>query len=276
MLSPQERKEIFAKANAIITGDHFVYAQKPDGWYHGSEYVNKDAIYPYEEYVSALCAGIAEHFANAGIETVVGPTVGGVALVQWTTHWLKRLPHVGYQKIMAVCADEEDVLGQKELRDDELRKMGHVINLQAVGSVQIELWEHDLKFRRVSFSTKVGTRRIIKRGYDKHVKGKRCLIVEDIVNSGATVAKTRDAILAAGGEVIGVGCLCNRSGGKVTAATLCVLELFSLLDVDMKMFKEDELGYCHICRQIGRGSVRLDLGKGKEFLSRLGLKPGDK
>lgn len=268
MLTQQEIKDIFAKANAIIIGDHFVYAKKETGWFHGSDYVNKDAIYPFTSYVSKLCWAIAWHFVGKGIDVVVGPTIGAVSLAQWTAD--KLLP------ALAVCADEEDVLEQKELRDDELRKMGHVINLQATGPIQIELWEHDLRLRRISFSVKTGTRRVIKRGYDKHVKDKQCLIVEDVINSGATVVKTRDAIIAAGGEVVGVGCLCNRSGGKVTAETLGVPELFSLLDVDMKMFPEDEQGFCPICREKGRGSVRLDLGKGKEFLSRFNLYPGDK
>lgn len=271
MLSPQGIKDLFVKANAIITGDHFVYAKKETGWFHGSDYVNKDAIYPFENCVSALCKEIAEHFVNTGVDVVVGPTVGAVRLSSWTTHWLNILPHEYSRQaleVLDVGADEEDVLEQKELRDDELRKIGYVINLQANGPVQVELWEHDLKLRRISFSTKVGTRRVIKRGYDKHVKGKRCLIVEDVINSGATVAKTRDAVLEAGGEVIGVGCLCNRSGGKITAQTLCVPELFSLLDVDMKMFPEDE---CPICKERGPKSVRTDLGKGKEFLVRKGL-----
>lgn len=89
-----------------------------------------------------------------------------------------------------------------------------------------------------------------------------------MINSGLTVAKTRDAVAEAGGEVIGVGCLCNRSGGKVTAESLGVIDLFSLLDLDMQMYPEDE---CPICKERGLKSVRIDLGKGKEFLARRGL-----
>ena len=51
MLSEIELKQIFAEAEAIITDDHFVYAKKADGWYHGREYVNKDAIYPHTKFV---------------------------------------------------------------------------------------------------------------------------------------------------------------------------------------------------------------------------------
>jgi len=82
------------------------------------------------------------------------------------------------------------------------------------------------------------------------------------------VIKTVDAIRAAGGEVIGVGALCNRSGGKVAADTLGVPELFALMNLRMEMFKEEE---CPLCEKYGPKSVRTDLGKGKEFLARVGL-----
>lgn len=233
MLSPQRIKEIFAQASAIIPDDHFVYAKKETGWFHGPAYVNKDAIYPYTKYVSDLCRDLAVYFALARPEVVVGPTVGAVALAQWTAHW-SNWGRENDTPVLAVCADEEDVIED-----------GH----------------------------KVGTRRVINRGYDKFVKGKRCLIVEDIVNSGLTVVKTIAAVEAAGGEVIGVGALCNRSGGKVTTQSLKVRELFSLLHVSMEMFPEEN---CPICKEKGRGSVRTDLGKGKEFLARAGIQPGDK
>ncbi len=274
MLDKQEIKDIFAKSGAIITDDHFVYAKKADGWYHGRAYVNKDAIYPHTNFVSQLCGQIALYFARFKVETVVGPTVGAVNLSQWTAYWLNNTLAGGMQPIArAICADEEDILEQKQ------ESMGTIgfREFLANGVVKIEGEPNHLgnfgSLVKITFFTKVGTRRIIKRGYDALVKEHRCLIVEDIISTGLTVAKTRDAILEAGGEVVGVACLCNRSGGKILAPNLCVPELFSLFDVNMEMFKEED---CPICREKGRGSVRLDLGKGKEFLARLSLKPGDK
>ena len=262
MLTSQEINEIFAQRDAIVTGSHLVYAKKPDGWYHGYDYVNKDAIYPYTDSISTLCREISRRFIYKDIDVVVGPTVGGVALAQWVTHWLKHMSEViaNHQRIYAVCADEEDVLAPKEI--DVTR--GGLISASGMVTIKCD----QLNRVVVSYSEKVGTRRVIKRGYDKHVKGKQCLIVEDVINSGATVVKTREAVLKVGGEVVGVGALCNRSGGKVTAETLGVPELFSLLDVDMKMFPEDS---CPICKERGPKSVRTDLGKGSEFLVRKGL-----
>jgi len=270
MLSEIELKQIFAEAGAIITDDHFVYAKKEKGWFHGPAYVNKDNIYLHTHQVRLLCRDFVEHFKNRQVDVVVGPTVGAVILAHWTAHLLTLLREGLFpaKEVFAVCADEEDVSEQKQ------ETMGTVgcREFLANGIVKIEGVPDSLgKFGslvKITFSTKVGTRRVIKRGYDKLVKGKRCLIVEDVINSGLTVAKTRDAVLEAGGEVIGVGCLCNRSGMKSTAETFGVADLFSLLDLDMQMYPESE---CPICKERGPKSVRTDLGKGKEFLIRMGL-----
>jgi orotate phosphoribosyltransferase len=263
MLTQERIKEIFAKANAIITGDHFVYAKKADGWYHGPDYVNKDAIYPFVGLVDELCREIANHFSKFGIEAVVGPAIGAVSLSQWTAH---RLTYMTRQEVLAIFADEEDVLQRRHFPI-----AARMLNFEAFGTVSLNNSfdsSGKIDLAEVNYFAKIGTGRVIKRGYDKLIKGKRCLIVEDIINSGITVAKTRDAVIAVGGEVIGVGCLCNRSGGRVTAQTLCVPELFSLLDLDMKMFPEAD---CPICREKGQQSVRTDLGKGREFLRQVGL-----
>ncbi len=99
------------------------------------------------------------------------------------------------------------------------------------------------------------------------MKGKNCLIIEDVTNTGRTIIKTIQAVTDAKGKVMGVGTLCNRSGGRVTAQTLGVPKLFSLLDLDLEMFPEAD---CPICKEKGWESVRLDLGKGREFLARIG------
>ncbi|MCX6765090.1 MAG: hypothetical protein NT148_00945 [Candidatus Nealsonbacteria bacterium] len=71
MLAQDVVRQIFSQAQAIITGDHLVYAKKPDGWYHGYDYVNKDAIYPHVRSLSLLCRDIADHFLDHKIEVVV-------------------------------------------------------------------------------------------------------------------------------------------------------------------------------------------------------------
>jgi len=264
LLNKEQINYIFSAAKAIITDDHFVYAKKSDGWYHGSAYVNKDAIYPYTRFISPLCKDIADYFSGNDIEVVVGPTVGAVSLSQWVAH--HYAPFAFQREVLAVYADEEDVFQEYTC---EFKYFKFFLKHDFRPGIILTAVHGDAAIEEVSFKIKIGTQRILRRGYDKIVEGKRCLVVEDIINSGATVGKTIGAIKAAGGEVVGVGALCNRSGGKVTAGNLCVPELFSLLDLQMEMFKEDE---CPICKEKGPESVRTDLGKGKEFLIRMGLK----
>lgn len=260
-----QAKEIFKKRNSIITGSHFVYAKKADGWYHGYDYVNKDAILLYVRDVSELCSMIAYNFREDGIEVVVGPTVGGVSLAQWVTYWLCSFNRQ-QPEVLAVYADEEDVIESWILTKDAISELGFNFGFMASGEVDIALSTNGA-IKKIVYNAKVGTRRILKRGYDKIVAGKRCLIVEDVINTGVTVQKVIKAIETARGEVIGVGVFCNRSGGMVAAETFGV-QMYSLLELNMIMFPEDE---CPICKERGRGSVRTDLGKGKEFLIRKGL-----
>ena len=55
--------------------------------------------------------------------------------------------------------------------------------------------------------------------------------------------------------------LCNR--GRVTDEMIGGVPIFSLLDVEMEMFPEEE---CPVCKEKGPDSVRIDLGKGAEWL----------
>jgi orotate phosphoribosyltransferase len=46
-------------------------------------------------------------------------------------------------------------------------------------------------------------------------RGEKVLVVEDVVTKGGRVQETLDIVHALGGEVVGVGTLVDRSGGKV-------------------------------------------------------------
>lgn len=92
--------QILHTVGAIITDSHFVYTSGK----HGSAYVNKDAVYPYTQEVQKLCAAMAEPFLHQRIDTVAGPTMGGVILTQWIAHTLSA---EGRQ--VAACYAEEKV-----------------------------------------------------------------------------------------------------------------------------------------------------------------------
>ncbi|WP_322488889.1 phosphoribosyltransferase family protein [Chloroflexus sp.] len=92
--------DVLHQLGAIVTNDHIVYTSGR----HGSSYVNKDALYPHTAAASMVGAALARHFADAGVETVAGPTVGGVIMAQWTAHHLSQL---NGREVLAVYAEEE-------------------------------------------------------------------------------------------------------------------------------------------------------------------------
>ena len=91
--------EILGQSKAIITQSHIVYASGK----HGSEYVNKDAVYPDTQATDELCGLIAEHFKDANVEVVVAPAVGGVILSHEVASQLTKAD----QKVIGIYADKE-------------------------------------------------------------------------------------------------------------------------------------------------------------------------
>lgn len=61
---------------------------------------------------------------------------------------------------------------------------------------------------------------IFTRGYDKLVKGKRVLVIEDLTTTGGSVAKVVKSVKEAGGHVVGVGVMVNRDPLHVTAGEI--------------------------------------------------------
>lgn len=221
MIDKEEVVGILASVKAVIVDSHLVYTSGK----HGSAYVNKDAVYPHTKKTAALCNMLAEEFKDDGVEVVIAPAVGGVILSQWTAHYLSAITDI---EVLGVYADKEPVMAAEP------------------GEV---------------FGVHVGDGFVVKRGYNKLVAGKRVLVVEDVVNTGGSVQKTIAAVRACGGNVIGVGALCNRGG--VTAQDLDVPKFVSLMSVTLDAWDEAD---CPLCKQ--GVPVNTDVGKGKEFLAR--------
>lgn len=262
-------RKLFEKTNAVVTNSHFVYTKKADGWYHGDTYINKDALYLCPRLISRLCREIVMRNTDLQFDVAVGATMGGIALTQWVAYWRSELTG---QKTFAVYLEEEDIVETRIIGSPELANFGNPFIFRVNGDVQLFLDNlyTTAELRSVAYQVKTGTRRIARRGYNHIIIGNRCFVIEDVINSGATVVKLLDAIRDLRGEAVGVGALCNRSGGRVSAETLGVPVLNSLMDVDLQMYKEDA---CPICEKLGPQSVRLDLGKGKDFLQRMGFLP---
>ena len=72
--------------------------------------------------------------------------------------------------------------------------------------------------------------------------GERILVAEDVVTTGGSVRETMEAVRAAGGEVVAVVALVDRSGGKVDFG----VRLETLLIEAVETYSPDD---CPLCRQ---------------------------
>src|SRR3989344_2784130 len=101
---------------------------------------------------------------------------------------------------------------------------------------------------------------IFTRGYDKHVKGKKVLVIEDLATTGGSVRKVVDSVKAAGGEVVAVCVMVNRDPKNVTSEV--VGGPFSAMGV-LKAQAFDEVE-CPLCKT--NVPINTDVGHGKKYL----------
>jgi orotate phosphoribosyltransferase len=97
MIDPMQA---LADAGAIITNSHVVYASGR----HGSEYVNKDALYLHPRLTYEICANMAAGIDPDAIDVVAGPAIGGALLAQGVAWHLSQRRSAG--EALAVFAEE--------------------------------------------------------------------------------------------------------------------------------------------------------------------------
>jgi len=198
--------KILKNINAIITDDHFVYTSGR----HGSVYIRKDMLYPNAKKTSQVCMIFAEKFKNKDIDVVVGPSIGGIVLSQWTAFHLSKLKK---KEIFGIFTEKNEDNNQ-----------------------------------------------IFKRDYDKLVKGKKVLIVEDLTTTGGSIKKVAASVRKAGGKVVNVCVMVNRDPKRVTSrsigAPLSHLSVFKAESFDKNR--------CPLCRK----NIPIDtvIGHGKKYL----------
>jgi orotate phosphoribosyltransferase len=141
----------------------------------------------------------------------------------------------------------------------------------AMGGIILAQWTgHALALPAVYAEKAPGGGMALRRGYDRLVRGRRVLLVEDVLNTGGSLADAVAAVRAAGGEVVGAAALCNRGG--VTAAALGVPGLAALVELSLDSWTAEA---CPLCRH----GVPIDtsVGKGEEYLAARGAgAPGDR
>ncbi len=75
----------------------------------------------------------------------------------------------------------------------------------------------------------------LRRGFD--VKGKRVLLIEDIVTTGGSIIKAAEAVRAAGGEVVAFAILVDRSSGRFKPDA----PFEALITLEIESFQPDNL-----------------------------------
>ena len=103
---------------------------------------------------------------------------------------------------------------------------------------------------------------VIKRGYDKLIANKRILVVEDVLTTGGSVKKLVEVTRALGGNIVGLGAICNR-GGVTSVDVGNVPKLFALVNLKLEDWPEAD---CPLCKE--GIPINMDVGKGREFLAR--------
>ncbi len=67
------------------------------------------------------------------------------------------------------------------------------------------------------------------------------MVIEDVITRGGRVQQTIDLVRREGGDVVGVGVIVDRSGGK---ATFDVPVLESLIELQIETFTPEECPLC--------------------------------
>lgn len=247
-MNEQEVLRLLGEVKAIITDSHIVYTSG----LHGSAYVNKDAVYPHTKVISALCRGIAEQFADDGVEVVVAPAIGGVIISHRVADHLSEITG---REVLGIYAEHEEC-GVMVAEKSDIR-----IPLPAGTFDRENELDEIILYRGEGLAVKKPTF-VIKRGYGKLVAGNKVLVVEDILTTGGSARRVIEATRALSGYVVGLGVLCNR-GGITPKDVGGVPKLFALVNVKLDSWDEAS---CPLCKQ--GVSINTDVGKGKDFLAR--------
>ena len=92
---------------------------------------------------------------------------------------------------------------------------------------------------RAIFTERENGKMTLRRGFQIPA-GTRVLVVEDIVTTGGSVKEVMEVVKECGGELVGVGLLVDRSGGKVDFG----VRTEALLHLNVETFQPDSCPLC--------------------------------
>ena len=101
---------------------------------------------------------------------------------------------------------------------------------------------------------------ILKDRYKKLIRGKKALLVDDVLNTGITLRRLRATVDRASAKIIGAAVLVNR--GKVSAEDLDIKKLYSLIELPFDSWSQK---HCPLCKQ--KIIINTEVGRGAEYLA---------
>ncbi len=98
------------------------------------------------------------------------------------------------------------------------------------------------------------------RGYDKLVKSKNVLVVEDAPTTGGSAKKVVDIVNSAGGKVVAVSVMVNKNKKGVTSEFFGT-PFLSLAEIEIQSYEAKD---CLMCKN--NVPINITVGHGKKFM----------
>ena len=105
---------------------------------------------------------------------------------------------------------------------------------------------------RAVYAEKENGRLILRRGFSLS-EGERVLILDDIVTTGGSLVETIEIAKNADTEIIGIGVLADRSGGKTDFG----LPYIALMNLDLPVYSPDNCPMCNANVPITKPGSRI-------------------
>lgn len=93
--------------------------------------------------------------------------------------------------------------------------------------------------KRTIFAERENGKMTLRRGF--HIDpGENVLVVEDVVTTGGSVKEVMNLVREAGGHIVGLGVIVNRSGGRARFGG----EVYSVVHLNVVMYSPGSCPYC--------------------------------
>lgn len=128
----------------------------------------------------------------------------------------------------------------KELADKYKDKGVEVVIGPAMGAVQMayEVSRH-LKCENF-FTEREEGKMTLRRGFSVK-KGQKVLLVEDVVTTGGSIKEVLELVKGMGADVVGIGCVVDRTGGKIDFG----VPFDAVLSMEVESYDRED---CPICK----------------------------